>query len=130
MLKGEGPGARKEIFYISDDGDFAALRYNKWKISFLTQECNGQDVWDCTYTAHRFPRMTDLRADPFERASAAKASMYWQDWQFRRAYLMVPAQGMVGNMLNSFAKYPPRNKPASFSVGDALKTLETAGKGH
>jgi len=130
LLKGEGPGARKEIFYISDDGDFAAMRYNKWKISFLTQECNGQDVWDCTYTSHRFPRMADLRADPFERASAANASMYWQDWQFRRAYLLVPAQGMVGKLLKSFAKYPPRNKPASFSVGDALKTLQTAGKGH
>jgi arylsulfatase A-like enzyme len=130
LLKGEGPGARKEIFYISDDGDLAAFRYNKWKISFLTQECNGQDVWDCPYTAHRFPRITDLRADPFEKALGKNASMYWQDWQFRRAFVLVPAQGFVGGLLKSFTEYPPRNKPASFSVGDALKTLETAGKGH
>ena len=46
LLSGKGPGARKEFFYITDDGDFAAFRYNKWKISFLTQECNGFDVWD------------------------------------------------------------------------------------
>ena len=129
LLKGEGPGARKEIFYISDDGDLGAFRYNKWKISFLTQECNGQDVWDCTYTAHRFPRITDLRADPFERASVSNATMYWQNWQFRRSYLLVPAQGFVGKLLQSFNDFPPRNKPASFSVGDALKSLEVAGSG-
>ena len=129
LLKGEGPGARKEIFYISDDGDLGAFRYHKWKISFLTQECNGQDVWDCPYTAHRFPRITDLRADPFERASVANATMYWQNWQFRRSYLLVPAQGFVGKMLKSFDEFPPRNKPASFSVGDALKSLEVAGSG-
>jgi arylsulfatase A-like enzyme len=129
LLKGEGPGARKEIFYISDDGDLAAFRYDKWKISFLTQECNGQDVWDCEYTSHRFPRITDLRADPYERAAAKNATMYWQNWQFRRSYLLVPAQGFIGGLLNSFAEYPPRSKPASFSVGDALKSLEVAGSG-
>jgi len=43
---------------------------------------------------------------------------------------MVPAQGMVGNLLNSFAAFPARGKPASFSVGDALKSLEVTGTGH
>ncbi len=73
--------------------------------------------------------MTDRRADPFENALLANASMYWQDWQFRRAYLLVPAQGIVGGLVKSFVEYPPRNKPASFSVGDALKKLETAPHG-
>jgi arylsulfatase len=128
LLKG-GPGARKEIFYISDDGDLGAFRLNKWKISFLTQDCVGQDVWDCEYTSHRAPRITDLRADPFERASAPSASMGYQDWWFRRAFLLVPAQAVVGGLLKSFEEYPPRSKPASFSVGNALKTLQTAGSG-
>ena len=52
-----------------------------------------------------------------------------QDWMFRRTYLLVPAQGIVGGLLKSFAEYPPRNKPASFSVGNALKILETAPHG-
>jgi arylsulfatase len=129
LLKGEGPGARREIHYISDDGDYAAFRYDKWKISFLTQEQNGQDVWDAEYVPHRFPRITDLRADPFENALQANATMYYQDWAFRRAYLLVPAQGIVGGLVKSFIEYPPRNKPASFSVGDALKKLETASRG-
>ena len=53
-----------------------------------------------------------------------------QDWWFRRAYPMVPAQGMVGSLLKSFAAYPPRGKPAIFSVGDGLKSLEVTGIGH
>ena len=42
---------------------------------------------------------------------------------FRRAFLFVPAQGVVGNFVKSFADYPPRGLPASFSVGDALKKI-------
>ena len=87
------------------------------------------DVWDSTYVAHRFPRITDLRADPFEFAQQTNASFSWQEWAFRRGYLLVPAQGIVGGLVKSFIEYPPRNKPASFSVGDALKKLETAPHG-
>ena len=31
--------------------------------------------------------------------------------------------------IESFKEFPPRNKPASFSVGDALKMIETAPHG-
>ena len=131
LLKGDGPGNRREIHYISDDGDYAAFRYDKWKISFLTQSSTGIDVWDTVYTPHRFPLITDLRADPFERAygrthagSNAAASFFYDQWHFRRSYLLVPAQAFVGKFLASFEKFPPRAAPASFSVGDALKKLE------
>ena len=123
LLSGKGPSTRNEFFYVTDDGDLAAFRYNKWKISFLTQECNGQDVWDCPFTAHRFPRITDLRADPFEAMTTKGASMGQQDWVFRRTYLLVPAQGIVGKFVKSFKDYPARGAPASFSVGDALKMM-------
>ena len=129
LLKGEAPGNRHEIHYISDDGDYAAFRYDKWKISFLTQEAIGIDVWDRTYNAHRFPFITDLRADPFENASIRGNSFGYDDWHFRRAYLLVPAMGYVGSLVKSFSEYPPRSAPASFSVGDALKHLETAPSG-
>ena len=130
LLQGEGPGMRVEIHYITDDGDYAAFRYNKWKITFLSQESNGLDVWDAPYTEHRFPFITDLRADPFERASVQNASFAYQDWHFRRSYLLVPAQTFVGGFLASFEEYPPRGKPASFSVGDALSNLQTAPQGN
>jgi arylsulfatase len=133
LLKGEAPGARHEIHYISDDGDYAAVRYNKWKISFLTQTAVGVDGWDQAYSVHRYPVITDLRADPFERAygrgdasGAMSASMAYDDWHFRRQYLLTPAAAFVGKFLGTFKDFPPRGKPASFSIGDALKTLQTA----
>jgi arylsulfatase len=125
LLKGEGPGARKEFFYVSDDGDLGAFRYEDWKISFLTQECNGMDVWDCTYKQHRFPRIANLRRDPFESAQQSNATFGWQEWAFRRGYVLVPAQGIVGKFVESFKDFPPRGAPASFSVGDALKMMQT-----
>ena len=125
LLSGKGPGTRKEFHYITDDGDYAAVRVGKWKISFLTQQCTGFDVWDCTYTTHRAPRLTDLRADPYEQALARGASFGYGDWLFRRVYLFVPAQVLVGNFVKSFEEYPARGLPASFSVGDALKKLST-----
>ena len=130
MLKGEAPGARVEIHYITDDGDYAAFRHGKWKISFLTQQQNGMDVWDAPYVAHRFPRITDLRADPFERGQVRNASFAWQQWAFRRSYLLVPSQSVVAAFLASFDEYPPRGKPASFSVGDALSKLQTGSQGN
>jgi arylsulfatase len=125
LLKGEGPGARKEFHYISDDGDYAAFRYGPWKISFLTQECNGFDVWDCEYKTHRAPRISNLRQDPFEFAVRPNASWRNNEWMFRRGYVYVPAQGYVSAFVKSFVDFPPRGLPASFSVGDALKMIST-----
>jgi arylsulfatase len=129
LLKGEGPGARHEIHYISDDGDYAAFRFKKWKLSFMTQDNNGFYVWDAPYTQHRYPLITNLRADPFEKASVRGASMVYEDWRFRRAFVVVPALGFFAKFVGTFKDYPPRSKPATFSVGDALKSMETAG-GH
>jgi len=123
LLKGDAPGARKEFHYITDDGDYAAFRYDAWKITFLTQECNGFDVWDCEYMAHRAPRISNLRQDPFEFAVRPNASWRNNEWMFRRGYIYVPAQSYVGAFVKSFVEFPPRGLPASFSVGDALKNI-------
>jgi len=123
LLKGEGQGARKEFHYISDDGDYAAFRYGPWKIQFLTQECVGFSVWDCKYKVHRAPRIVNLRQDPFEHAVRPGNSWNYDEWVFRRAYLFVPAQGIVGGFVKSFKDFPARGLPASFSVGDALKKI-------
>ena len=41
-------------------------------------------------------------------------------------FVVVPALKFVGDFMASFKEFPPGNKPAIFSVGDALKSLETA----
>jgi len=43
--------------------------------------------------------------------------------------VFVPAQAIVAEFLGTFKEFPPRQKPASFSVGDALSHLQTATQG-
>ena len=91
------------------------------------------NVWDTPYRAHRGPLITDLRADPFEHASMRTVpvtGMFYDQWRFRRSYLLVPASALVAEFMKSFEEFPPRSAPASFSIGDALKSLQTASQGH
>ena len=134
LLKGEGPSKRKEIFYITDDGDLSAVRYNKWKVVFIQQKATGFDVWREPFIAVRFPYLVDLRADPYERAmmpgpSGRSASYEYDKWHAQRMWALVPAQSIVAKFLGTFEEFPPRQKPGSFSVGDALSTLQTASQG-
>ena len=38
-----------------------------------------------------------------------------------RTFLLVPAQAIVGEFLRTFQEFPPRQKPASFSIDQALE---------
>jgi len=133
MLKGEGPSARKEIFYITDDGDLSAFRINKWKILFTQQKAIGLDVWREPLSPTRMPLLVDLRADPYEQAmqrgDGRSASYEYDKWGTERMFAFVPAQGIVARFMATFKDYPPRQKPGSFSVGDALAQLEVATQG-
>jgi len=134
LLKGDGPSARKEVFYITDDGDLSAIRYDKWKIIFNQQKAIGLDVWRENFIPVRFPYLVDLRADPYERAmqpgpSGRSASYEYDKWHTQRMYTLVPAQSVVAKFLGTFKEYPPRQKPGSFSVGHALEQLQTASQG-
>jgi arylsulfatase len=129
LLKGEGPGARKEIFYITDDGDLSAFRYDKWKVIFTQQKSTGMDVWREPLSPTRMPILVDLHADPFEAAVSRGHSYEYDKWAAQRMFVFVPAQAVVAKFLGTFKEYPPRQKPASFSVGDALAQLQTATQG-
>jgi hypothetical protein len=43
-----------------------------------------------------------------------------------RGPILVPAQAYVGKFLKTFEQFPPRQKPASFSVGGQMEELEKA----
>ncbi len=126
--KGEADkGPRREFFYFSDTGNLLNLRYDKWKIVFAEQRAKGLDVWQEPFTPLRLPKIFDLRADPFERAD--HESIGYAKWRLERTFLLVPAQAIVANFLKTFAAYPPRQKPGSFSIDDALEKLQTGGTG-
>ena len=119
----EGP--RREFFYFSDTGNLLNLRYNKWKIVFAEQRAEGIHVWEEPFTPLRLPKIFDLRADPFERAD--REAIGYGRWRFDRLYLLVPAQGFVGDFLKSFKEFPPRQRPGSFSIDQVLDKLRTGG---
>jgi arylsulfatase len=110
---------RHEIFYFSDDGDLTALRYDDWKLIFMEQKTmGGFRVWMEPFTPLRVPLMFNLRRDPYERAEITSNTYY--DWLLDHAYLLVPAQAYVGNFLATFKEFPPRQKPASFSLDQVM----------
>jgi len=122
LLGKEEKGPRKEFFYFTDDGSVSALRYNDWKIMFTVQKAHGADVWSQPFTPMRLPMITNLRRDPFERAHYE--AIGYAAWSFDRLFVLVPAQGIVGNFLGTFVEYPPRQKPGSFSLDRVLEELQ------
>jgi hypothetical protein len=114
---------RESFFYFSDDGDLLAMRVDNWKITFMEQKCSElMELWANPFTVLRVPRIYNLRTDPFEFAITTSNTYY--DWLLDHVYLLVPAQRLVGQFLGTFKDYPPRQKAASFSLGQVLEKLQ------
>jgi arylsulfatase len=112
---------RKGIMYWSDDGDLLALRVGNWKAHFAEQRGEGLGIWLDPFVHLRAPRLYNLRSDPFERGDEA---IFYGKWMADRMFAFVPAQAVVAEFLKTFAEFPPRQKPASFSVDEALASAE------
>ncbi|MBK6790154.1 MAG: arylsulfatase [Betaproteobacteria bacterium] len=121
-LKGEAAWPRKEFIYWTDDGSVAALRYENMKVTFLEQEAEGLHVWQKPFTELRAPKLTNLRMDPFERAEQENA-MGYQRWYMERMFAIAPAGAYVGNWLQSFRDFPPRQKPGSFNLDRVMEAV-------
>ena len=114
---------RNFFFYVTDDGDLCALRYDNWKIVFLEQRVQGTlAVWAEPFTQLRVPKFFNLRTDPYERADTTSNTYY--DWLMDHAFLAVPAQVFVGQMIQTFAEFPPRQKPATFGLSEVMAKLQ------
>jgi arylsulfatase A-like enzyme len=114
--------------YWSDDGDLMAIRAMQWKVTFMAQNSEigpktPMGVWQGPFMPLRAPLIYNIRSDPFERGPE---SINYGDYMAHRMFLMVPAQAIVGKLLESFKEFPPRAKAASFTVGDAMEKIGTA----
>jgi arylsulfatase A-like enzyme len=123
-LTGKQPNSpRKGFIYFDDDGDLVALRYDNWKMVFMEQRCPGTlQVWAEPFTALRIPKLFNLRTDPFERADMT-SNTYW-DWYLSKAYLILAAQSLVAQFLETFKDFPPRQKAASFTIDQVMEKME------
>jgi len=121
-LAGRAPDPRHEFFYFNDDGSLVALRYNQWKLVFAEQRAHGFDVWQEPFVPLRFPKLFNLRSDPFETAD--REGMDYERWRMEHAFVLVPAQQYVGQFLATFKEFPPRQKVGSFSLDRVLESLQ------
>lgn len=118
---------RIEFFYFTDGGNLSGFRYQDWKLLFSIQDAHGLDVWLQPFTNLRAPYIFNLRMDPFERGK--EEGLGYDRWFIDHMYVMVPAQAFVAKYLSTYRDFPPRQKSGSFTLDDALKSLE-AGKSH
>ncbi|TWU26063.1 arylsulfatase [Bythopirellula polymerisocia] len=125
----EEKGPRKGFLYFSDDGDLTGLRFDNWKVVFAQQRSPGTlAVWGEPFVKTRIPWLYNLRTDPYEKATVT-SNTYW-DWYLDHAFLLLPAQDVVGEFMATFKEFPPRQKAASFTVGDAMEMLQGSGSSH
>jgi arylsulfatase len=114
---------RQHFFYVSDDGDLTAVRYDNWKIVFLEQRVAGTlQIWAEPFTELRVPKIFNLRTDPYERADVTSNTYY--DWLLRRAWILVPVQAYVAQMLQTLVEFPPRQEPAAFNISQVMEKLQ------
>jgi arylsulfatase len=123
-LTGQEPrGARREFFYFNDDGDLVALRYENWKVVFMEQRAQGTlQVWAEPFTVLRLPKLFDLRADPYERADITSNTYY--DWTINNIGMLGASVPIVAKYLESYKDFPPSQRPASFTIDQAMEKLK------
>jgi arylsulfatase A-like enzyme len=127
-FKGEAKEApRKEFLYWTDGGQLSGLRFNQWKLVFLEQRAHSFEVWQEPFVELRLPKIFNLRSDPFERAD--HEGIDYSRWRADRLFLLVPAQAYVAQWLQSFKDFPPRQKPASFSIDQVMERLTKDNRG-
>jgi arylsulfatase A-like enzyme len=115
--------ARSEFYYFNDDGDLVAMRYDDWKVVFAEQrKPGGFQVWAEPFITLRVPKLYNLRMDPYERADIVSDQYY--DFLAKNDYMMVKGQLKAAAFLQTFAEYPPSQRPASFNVEGVRKQVD------
>ena len=109
---------RNSIFYFSDDGEVMAVRVGDYKFHLAVQRANQMNIWAEPFVKLRVPHIMNLRRDPFERAEF-NSNTYW-DWLVDHVPQMYLMQAVVAEQIEGFAKFPPRQKPASFNLDGVL----------
>ncbi|MGL4541291.1 MAG: arylsulfatase, partial [Polymorphobacter sp.] len=127
-ITGKAPSARQGFIYWTDEAGLAAIRVDNWKLLFMEQRVQGTClIWAEPMVELRIPKLFNLRTDPYEFADITSNTYY--DWWMDHAFLMLAAQPIVGNFLQSFLKFPPRQKAASFNLSAVIAKIEQAGSG-
>ena len=121
LLTGKGPGKRKEIFYFTE-GTLAAVRINDYKYRFTDQP----DGWLGSTVKLDWPSLCNLRLDPFERTgmpAKGGGSLAFYNWFGSEFWRFTFVQQEVAKMAETFIKFPPMQKGASFNMEKVKEEL-------
>ncbi|THD65674.1 arylsulfatase [Robertkochia marina] len=122
-LKGEtDKSPRSEFWYVNDDGQIVAARYDDWKVVFMENRGEKFGVWIEPFVELRVPNVFNLRRDPFEKAQHNSNTYY--DWLLDRAFVLVPIQQMAAKFLMTMKEYPPSQTPGSFNLSSIEEKLK------
>ena len=78
-------------------------------------------------TPLRAPLIIDLKADPFEYAFDGSTVMF-DKWMMDRAFLILPAVEKVAQYMATYKEFPPRQRPASFSIDQVMEKVNASMK--
>ncbi len=122
-LKGEvAKSPRPGFLYWGDEGDLMALRYGNWKIHFAEQTHEGFAAWEQPLLALKFPKLFNLRSDPFEEADVS-GDVYYKKWRADRVFMLLPAGALVAQYMQTMVEFPPRQSPDSWSPEAMMEKL-------
>ena len=79
-------------------------------------------IWGEPFVTLRFPKLFNLRTDPYERADITSNTYY--DWVLDHLFVIAPMQAYVGKFLRTFKEYPQRQKAASFNLDSVLEKMK------
>jgi arylsulfatase len=113
---------RNEFWYVNDDGQVVAARYDDWKVVFLENRGQAFEVWREPFTELRVPLLFNLRRDPFEKAQ--HNSNTYNDWFLDRPFVITPIQALAAQFLQTMQEYPPSQAPGSFNLSGIEEKLK------
>jgi arylsulfatase len=70
----------------------------------------------------RIPKIFHLRRDPYERADTDSNS-YNVWWDHKVAAALPVSAGIVQRFIGTFQQFPPRQRPASFTIDQIMENL-------
>lgn len=124
----ENKSPRQLFVYLSDDNDILALRFDNWKVVFMEQRCQGTlQVWQEPFTRLRVPKLYNLRTDPYEFADITSNSYY--EWFLYHDYIALGSLAITQKWADTFKDFPPIQRPNTFTIDDALRTLSEVASG-
>jgi arylsulfatase len=89
---------------------------------FAEQRAHRFDVWRDPFVTLRIPKLFHLRRDPLERADT-DANQYNNWWDKKIAPAASMGRVAVTQFVQSLQEFPPRQRPASFTVDQIMEAL-------